>query len=713
MTRSWKCKLCDLTFDSEGGLIAHIRQTPCHSLTSKCHCDGCKPSLSKLPHNDPRRKYNPRLPPPAFRTCEPCGGIELFLCCIASHRHLTSNPHKSKAKAIGLECIDSGKAFFTASQHERHIADRHRTDILYHCIDCPKDFPSQCALSEHSKNYPQHGKQSVGILCRPCQELFKTSGEYDAHTSTKSHVDALRRVKSLASSVDRRTTTNKNDMIAHPVSGECVSITEYNANTQRSNTASSMPHLVQSESAAVSLADFDPLCVKFQGTSISDVSLPHEGTLNLYPYSPGGTATMSTTAVSLSSRSIVSSKINPVVESQSMDCRSSRPEFFGFTTQHSDSGSSGGVDLEPDPLANSIGSGVPNPESPHLVKTEPPEILDVFDELQAMVGGAPWISTFTYMNNIWSIVPQELWYTYTEILNTLCHPPEELSRCGFTLSPYTQEKIEMMQRCYQCRNGVTAMECYIHPGRIIKKFNHETRKVERYFSCCSAVMLKGHTRGCVALPSHTFESLVDLAWNWTFLSALPPLLGLPKRKAVVLDCEMCGAEFNRSELILLSVVDFFTAEVLINSLVRPLVPVIQWRTQYSGVSEKMMREAVASGNYIDGWHNARTLLFQYIDTDTILMGHSLNNDLDQLRLIHQKVIDSSLLIPKLKSSKHGVQGLSAELLQKQVQRGGRWGHDCLEDTFATRELIIWCLRNPAEFVARRMQNEKEKAEAEA
>jgi DNA polymerase III epsilon subunit-like protein len=176
---------------------------------------------------------------------------------------------------------------------------------------------------------------------------------------------------------------------------------------------------------------------------------------------------------------------------------------------------------------------------------------------------------------------------------------------------------------------------------------------------------------------------------------------------------MCGANFNRSELILLSVVDFFTAEVLINSLVKPSVPVMSWRTQYSGVSENMMREAVAAGNYIDGWQGARALLFQYIDTDTIIMGHSLHYDLDQLRLIHQKVIDSSMLIPKLKSSKHGVQGLSAELFRKQVQRGGRYGHDCLEDTLATRELIIWCLRNPVDFVARKMQSDKERAQAEA
>ncbi|KAF8244858.1 hypothetical protein K440DRAFT_481257, partial [Wilcoxina mikolae CBS 423.85] len=173
-----------------------------------------------------------------------------------------------------------------------------------------------------------------------------------------------------------------------------------------------------------------------------------------------------------------------------------------------------------------------------------------------------------------------------------------------------------------------------------------------------------------------------------FTTAPHPEAGQEKHKAVVLDCEMGGTHFSRSELILLTAIDFFTAEVLINNYVRPSVQILDWRTEYSGVTEAHMNQAIAEGECIDGWRAARDLLCTFIDTDTILMGHALNNDLDQLRLIHFRVVDSALTIPKLLNHKHSVKSLCAELLGCSVQRGGKLGHNCLEDTLAARELII-------------------------
>lgn len=193
-----------------------------------------------------------------------------------------------------------------------------------------------------------------------------------------------------------------------------------------------------------------------------------------------------------------------------------------------------------------------------------------------------------------------------------------------------------------------------------------------------------------------------MAANWAFEMSPDPEedLSLPKRKAIVIDCEMGGSSFGRSELIQLSAIDFFTGDVLINKLVKPSVPIIDWRTKYSGVTEGKMRKAIMDGTSLEGWYSARTALFQFIDTDTILMGHSVNYDLEQLRLIHDQVIDAHILIPRLNGHKHGVAGLSAELCGKQVQKGGSKGHDCLEDSLAARELIIWALKNGETFIAR-------------
>ncbi|KAI5814596.1 ribonuclease H-like domain-containing protein, partial [Pyronema omphalodes] len=151
--------------------------------------------------------------------------------------------------------------------------------------------------------------------------------------------------------------------------------------------------------------------------------------------------------------------------------------------------------------------------------------------------------------------------------------------------------------------------------------------------------------------------------------------------AVVLDCEMGGSHFNRSELIWVSVVDFYTGETLMHDFVKPSTPILDWRTQYSGVSKNLASSLEAQNIFFEGWQQAREQLLNYIDSNTIIIGHALNNDLDQLRLIHHRVIDTALTIPRIIGKKHSVQCLSLELLDKVVQDSAH-GHDCLEDTLS-------------------------------
>ncbi|KAF8536970.1 hypothetical protein BDD12DRAFT_888772 [Trichophaea hybrida] len=300
-------------------------------------------------------------------------------------------------------------------------------------------------------------------------------------------------------------------------------------------------------------------------------------------------------------------------------------------------------------------------ESMELVPVDISPKVNIFKELKA-VAGTPWTS-ITYLRNKWSMIPEDHGEIHLKVLNELCHSPGELLRCNFTLEPYRDEIIKFMQKCYTCSHNYLTPECTFHPGNCEKEFNQETRKIERHYSCCRTVDLnkqKGRKPGCIVLKSHNFEDFKELVNNYAFATAPHPEAGQEKHKAVVLDCEMGGTHFSRSELILLTVIDFFTAEVLINNYVRPSVQILDWRTEYSGVTEAHMNQAIAEGECIDGWRAARDLLCTFIDTDTILMGHALNNDLDQLRLIHFRVVDSALTIPKLLNHKHSVKSLNPD-----------------------------------------------------
>lgn len=185
------------------------------------------------------------------------------------------------------------------------------------------------------------------------------------------------------------------------------------------------------------------------------------------------------------------------------------------------------------------------------------------------------------------------------------------------------------------------------------------------------------------------------------------------RRAVAIDCEMVGVEGGKSEIISLSAVDFLTGEEILNLLVWPHQPVVQWRTNLHGISPAILSMARAQGSLLDGWPAARAELFKHVDENTILVGHSLHHDLHPLRIQHNKIVDSVILASdtvfgcgdgKQRYWGLGLQTLCEELVGLRIRedssrRNGANTHDGLEDALATRELVLWCIRNEAAFKA--------------
>ncbi|KAJ4356972.1 hypothetical protein N0V95_002915 [Ascochyta clinopodiicola] len=180
-------------------------------------------------------------------------------------------------------------------------------------------------------------------------------------------------------------------------------------------------------------------------------------------------------------------------------------------------------------------------------------------------------------------------------------------------------------------------------------------------------------------------------------------INLPKRRAVALDCEMVRIGPNISELARLSAIDYLTREILIDTLVRPLHAVTDWRTQWSGVTPQGMAAAVVAGKALNGAPEARRQLYSYIDTETVLVGHALHHDLAALGIRHENVVDSAVLASKAVAmgarKQWGLKTLCAELLDLAVQDHGARGHDSVEDAFAAREVVLWSLTYPGELRA--------------
>lgn len=323
-------------------------------------------------------------------------------------------------------------------------------------------------------------------------------------------------------------------------------------------------------------------------------------------------------------------------------------------------------------------------------------------------------SSFQHGDNYWSVVPLTEQQQALALLEARCHPEEDLVKNQHVVRPYGPEDFAGLRRCKYCgvlkRTAKSQTGCIFHPGKRLPA----KQDPNRAFSCCGKT-----TRGCTSFSDHEYLDVdrVFLAKYQDYAATPPRASGYAKRSAVAIDCEMAGIRGAHSTLIQLSVVDYLTGEILINSLVKPTDKVVDWRTRISGVTAQAMAEAVARGEALYGWKEARAELWKYIDADTILVGHSLQNDLDALRLIHTRIVDSGILAKNAvgpSGRQWGLKGLCQELLRMDVQDSTRNGHDCTEDALAAREVVLWCCQTPlglAEWaVAAKAQEEQKAAE---
>lgn len=175
------------------------------------------------------------------------------------------------------------------------------------------------------------------------------------------------------------------------------------------------------------------------------------------------------------------------------------------------------------------------------------------------------------------------------------------------------------------------------------------------------------------------------------------------RDAVVIDCEMVQAEKGRRVIAYLAAVDFLTGEVLVDSYVDPQRKIFNWCTRYSGITFRAMKKAKANGDALRGWMGARRALWDYIDSDTVLIGHDIKNDLNCLGMIHSKIVDSTILTaeavfrPRWETQRFrrtwSLKTLSRVFLDRSIQDGSK-GHSALQDAVATKDIIIFCLEQP-------------------
>ncbi|KAF6174776.1 hypothetical protein GIB67_031300 [Kingdonia uniflora] len=152
--------------------------------------------------------------------------------------------------------------------------------------------------------------------------------------------------------------------------------------------------------------------------------------------------------------------------------------------------------------------------------------------------------------------------------------------------------------------------------------------------------------------STSYQKLVDLTirhrdypFNYSFPSHKEEWLiikvgKLSKAKnsnsMVAVDCEMVLCEDGTEALVQVCAVDP-SLEVKLNELVKPNKAIADYRTEITGITADDLEKATCS--LADIQKSMRRLLSH----GTILVGHSLNNDLEALKLDHVRVVDTSFI----------------------------------------------------------------------
>ena len=153
------------------------------------------------------------------------------------------------------------------------------------------------------------------------------------------------------------------------------------------------------------------------------------------------------------------------------------------------------------------------------------------------------------------------------------------------------------------------------------------------------------------------------------------------RQILAMDCEMCLDQNDEQLLTRISITDWH-GKVVMDELVKPDVPIKDYVTQYSGITEAMLRDVTTTLSDI------QQRLLEMLTPTTILVGHSLNADLNALKLTHPFIVDTGILFPHIKGPpfKQSLRWLAQKYLHRQIQNGSA-GHDSIEDADTCLQLV--------------------------
>lgn len=168
------------------------------------------------------------------------------------------------------------------------------------------------------------------------------------------------------------------------------------------------------------------------------------------------------------------------------------------------------------------------------------------------------------------------------------------------------------------------------------------------------------------------EGIVATKRRYKKLSSSSPMFSV--------DCEMCETLLADRELTRISIVDEGESTIL-DTLVKPSGDITNYLTRYSGITEKMMEGVTTT--LADVQRAVQNLL----PPDAILVGHSLEFDLQAMKMSHPYCLDVGYalnLTNCTRGTRNSLKKLTELFLGAKIQT--KFGHCSYEDAWAAMRL---------------------------
>ncbi|KAG7665462.1 uncharacterized protein J8A68_001150 [[Candida] subhashii] len=183
------------------------------------------------------------------------------------------------------------------------------------------------------------------------------------------------------------------------------------------------------------------------------------------------------------------------------------------------------------------------------------------------------------------------------------------------------------------------------------------------------------------LETHGYP--LELGPDWIETISYPSSSGPTESHIYALDCEFCKAG-DSHVLTRVSLIDF-NGTVVFDKFVKPAQEITDYVTKYSGITEEKLRDVTTTLSDI------QQLFQSTVYKQDILIGHSLDSDLNVMKIKHDNIVDTAVIFEHVRGppSKPSLKWLAKTYLERNIQTGETTGegHSSVEDAKACLDLV--------------------------